>query len=1523
MVDNTPSSPLASSKKARLIPSSFRKAGNLTNDQQTRLLRIQAAKVHLQDWETLALINYCLINNAFDSILGILYEYARCLDRIEKNFDIINESITKLQESIQTSQLSQPALDEIINSIVQAVKKISTTVCSIRRMQETPTPFYENNSKIIITPHITENESIFKLIEVAAQSLEKYCTKYQVDLSTLSPEQLLYIFAATSKINPRCNKKIVESTTAKELLDLITKLINMELKINAVWEKMDNPESLQYPTLKIKFNNIDIRCPSSLQFFNNNIALYDSLLGKLSKEFSSSLESPVAQLSMPLIDVNKVKSGSVKISNGNVSSNNTSKKGSKATNSPTISKKKENPTLPPTSVNKSEKQSASKKQPIVIPKQKVESKITPQNTADSKPIETSANVQLPATLVKEINSTPKLLPNAQQDGANDSSSSDDDNDVEEQTNQEKVAMKGPRNRSVSIAVMERSDSLAISSKMEDYSKKRRSTVVGSVAVDTVKESPIKRSYSIQLTQPFNPKHSIKDQRNMQDVLQTSVPFNPSRRNSSAKSLKSVSDVSSDDYDDAPYEDLDPEPTKTNYTTSSFDIGSMNSSFNYDAYDKASKYHYSSSFVTPDASPVRGRAQSNELINRTRSQSSEKTRGRSNTDDFNSPLYKQHKRQVSKTQELFSSISSLLSPYIPGASKAESQLIHLALRDLQSSGHTSGPVLVEMAAKKIAIWWSFVGPRLKLRRRMVIRNLCIEVINMCAYRAVSKSVSKRKRRFRWMLNHAALQIQKFIRSYMRRKYQGRQFNYSNTNNIPRNMSSHFARRRVNSNERIWSPLPSTPEGLSKRSNTEPVGRPNSGLHIPGSGVRPGSGSGSGSGVRPGSGATVNSGKSSDSGGKKTSSTEDKSSKSRPRTQSADDGSSKSRPRTQSADDGSSLSKGRSTGKGKSRTRQKSIISFSWLNKSPSARAWYAAILIQKVIRRYLAIARVDHLFAIYDDKQRLRDPHYQGSLWSIKHQYSSEDRKKIKDAVVTIQRTIRGKLARKRSFHIVKAGVLLNRKLNEFKSLKQLRMRLRRIERPLVIKLDNIYNIPNGIIRSENIKVVVSIWWSSLLHIVSELDFGTIIEGKKPQVQVKLENIPVLKQTPELLRTLNTYLETDSAIATEKKQYDRENLSKKKKSTILSFPSSVLKPTAVDSGGGSTGGHKRLGSILTSLETLRDDDGDGADEDSDSNSDVDDSPTNKKGPDSRNGSFLTKRFDGIRKTRISFLPAIRNSLSGLFHSASRRNTRMESSDILPACLDLQGRTIRIPGCHGNSVIKVEIYDDDRKIGNKVFFLSRHGGWLFWGGKYSEEIKLIGANRAEQNSRRNSTSYSLKSKINYVIKSGEALHSKAAQSIYVKIRGTGPAKLATRTKGLDFSFFEKKFPFYISLDYEDGLGLYHKKSNLEPFYVVPAKDIVALRLEQGQWVDGGSTMQDSHEIIISTSTYDEIIIRLDSVGNRVRWLEVFENILERNAAAILKFQQQNTLYTNITKLGKIFDRSPKNQGPIVRRLRGGLQ
>jgi hypothetical protein len=80
-----------------------------------------------------------------------------------------------------------------------------------------------------------------------------------------------------------------------------------------------------------------------------------------------------------------------------------------------------------------------------------------------------------------------------------------------------------------------------------------------------------------------------------------------------------------------------------------------------------------------------------------------------------------------------------------------------------------------------------------------------------------------------------------------------------------------------------------------------------------------------------------------------------------------------------------------------------------------------------------------------------------------------------------------------------------------------------------------------------------------------------------------------------------------------------------------------------------------------------------------------------------------------------------------------------------------------------------------------------------------------------------------------------------------------------------------------------------------------------------------LQDTHEIIINTITHDEIIIRLDSVGNRVRWVEVFNNILLRNTEAIEKYKQMTTLYSSFKSITK---KSPKNQ-VYVRRLRGGLQ
>lgn len=174
-----------------------------------------------------------------------------------------------------------------------------------------------------------------------------------------------------------------------------------------------------------------------------------------------------------------------------------------------------------------------------------------------------------------------------------------------------------------------------------------------------------------------------------------------------------------------------------------------------------------------------------------------------------------------------------------------------------------------------------------------------------------------------------------------------------------------------------------------------------------------------------------------------------------------------------------------------------------------------------------------------------------------------------------------------------------------------------------------------------------------------------------------------------METFNKYLDTDSALATEKKVYDRENLSKKKKSSSMTFAesgsrrSTFLDAKPLLSGGGSA--HTRLGSILSTLETY-DDEENSTDEDSSSNEDNNhDNNVSVSGNVSKRNSFL---LQSIRGARLSILQTIRKSINLILPSSQKRFMVGASSDsAMISCLNLNEKTFRIPGCHGNSVIKV--------------------------------------------------------------------------------------------------------------------------------------------------------------------------------------------------------------------------------------------
>ncbi len=109
-------------------------------------------------------------------------------------------------------------------------------------------------------------------------------------------------------------------------------------------------------------------------------------------------------------------------------------------------------------------------------------------------------------------------------------------------------------------------------------------------------------------------------------------------------------------------------------------------------------------------------------------------------------------------ETFGMLDTLSKPFTRGESLAESQLIHIALRNMKVGQST----LIEMAARKISVWWRLVGPRKKLLRRMNLRDDCKDIVFSLVESAVIIGIGKQRRRRMLLRNGAAMRIQRMFR-----------------------------------------------------------------------------------------------------------------------------------------------------------------------------------------------------------------------------------------------------------------------------------------------------------------------------------------------------------------------------------------------------------------------------------------------------------------------------------------------------------------------------------------------------------------------------------------------------------------------------------------------------------------------------------------------------------------------------------------------------------------------------------------
>lgn len=111
-------------------------------------------------------------------------------------------------------------------------------------------------------------------------------------------------------------------------------------------------------------------------------------------------------------------------------------------------------------------------------------------------------------------------------------------------------------------------------------------------------------------------------------------------------------------------------------------------------------------------------------------------------------------------ETFGMLDTLSKPYTRGESMAESQVLQIALRSMRVEGLT----LMELAARKISVWWKLVAPRRKLLQRLVRRDECRALVLAMADSAVAIGMARQRRRRSLLRNGAAMKIQRLFRHW---------------------------------------------------------------------------------------------------------------------------------------------------------------------------------------------------------------------------------------------------------------------------------------------------------------------------------------------------------------------------------------------------------------------------------------------------------------------------------------------------------------------------------------------------------------------------------------------------------------------------------------------------------------------------------------------------------------------------------------------------------------------------------------
>jgi len=479
---------------------------------------------------------------------------------------------------------------------------------------------------------------------------------------------------------------------------------------------------------------------------------------------------------------------------------------------------------------------------------------------------------------------------------------------------------------------------------------------------------------------------------------------------------------------------------------------------------------------------------------------------------------------------------------------------------------------------------------------------------------------------------------------------------------------------------------------------------------------------------------------------------------------------------------------------------------------------AALIIQCKMRHFLSKKRV----------LKKRQELWMAERERKKKAEWSNPRTRPHAAATLIQSFVRGSWDRNRICRLIRAALVLNNVYRRNVALVQLRKNLRRIDRPLQITLRGVRNLPAMIYESTaSIKIKVSVYWAPLLHIVTEKDLKSVIQGKFPQFTVTTELKP-------LERILTQGEESIQPIV-------------KQKSIIQSLSS-------------------RGAAFLNAGKDENDDDGN----DSSSSSSEDEDDNGKEGKHQKVESGSGKLFQ-LPKIPLKWTTVV----SRLQKSWSKKiahviTSKPKRAPISPQgkCLAVFGDTIKVPACHGNSVIKVDIYDEfDKKISTANFMLASHGRLMFWKAETQLPLSVMGMRRAVPEKGKGSVGgasvlIDQGPMLEVFLGGGIPLRSKCGWA-KVKVKGYGPIRtILGKDETVKSFLFEKWHRLYFSLDGE-VLGAFEHKSSTAPIFTVEAKNLLSCEAEKGEFIEveegqAKSSVDDNYNVTIEIKNSTEKLV-----------------------------------------------------------------